>query len=80
MLKRDEDFDGSYESLVSLGMQIGDAKPRATPSEVLAKMQKGLYRDFAGEGTDTRCPICLDDVRQSFLFIWIMNSSNIDNV
>ncbi|KJA22495.1 hypothetical protein HYPSUDRAFT_139139, partial [Hypholoma sublateritium FD-334 SS-4] len=57
----DEDFDSSYESLLSLGMQIGDVKPRATPSEVLSKMQKGVYSDFAGEGTDTRCPICLDD-------------------
>ena len=49
-------------------MPIGDVKPRATPSEVLSKMQKGVYRDFAGEGTDTRCPICLDDVREVILF------------
>lgn len=49
-------------------MQIGDVKPRATPTEVLSKMQKGVYRDFAGEGTDTRCPICLDDVREDVLF------------
>ncbi|KAF8184833.1 hypothetical protein BJ912DRAFT_852939, partial [Pholiota molesta] len=57
----DEDFDDSYENLLSLSMQIGDVKPRATPSEVLEKMEKAIYKDWATDGSDTRCPICLDD-------------------
>ncbi|KAF9476245.1 hypothetical protein BDN70DRAFT_767045, partial [Pholiota conissans] len=57
----DEDFDDSYENLLSLSMQIGDAKPRGTPSNVIDKMEKGLYKDWAMESSDTRCPICLDD-------------------
>jgi len=62
-LQRDEDFDGSYEGLVSLTQIIGDAKPKSTPSEILEKMEKAQYKDWATADSDKRCPICLDDVR-----------------
>ena len=60
--QRDEDFDESYESLISLAAALGDAKPRGAPSEIVEKMEKGKYKDWKTEGSDVRCPICLDDV------------------
>ncbi|KAG8750039.1 hypothetical protein FRC12_013102, partial [Ceratobasidium sp. 428] len=38
---RDEEFDDSYEGLLRLAARIGDAKPRGTPSEVIAAMPSG---------------------------------------
>lgn len=64
--QRDEDFDSSYESLIALAQSLGDAKPRATPKDVLDALPNGLYKDWQTPGCDTRCPICLDDVRHSF--------------
>ena len=60
--QRDEDFDESYESLISLAAALGEAKPRGAPSEVVEKMEKGKYKDWKTEESDVRCPICLDDV------------------
>ena len=68
--QRDEDFDESYESLISLAAALGEAKPRGAPSEIVEKMEKGKYKDWKTEGSDVRCPICLDDVR---FFSYILN-------
>ncbi|KAF8623770.1 hypothetical protein AX15_006211 [Amanita polypyramis BW_CC] len=58
---RDEDFDESYESLLSLAAAIGDVKPRCTPEEVISKLETAMYKDWATSDCDKRCPICLDD-------------------
>ncbi|RDB29834.1 hypothetical protein Hypma_013932 [Hypsizygus marmoreus] len=58
---RDEDFDESYESLLSLAASLGEAKPRATPDGVIAGLETGLYKDWKTADSDHRCPICLDD-------------------
>ncbi|KAJ7044544.1 hypothetical protein C8F04DRAFT_590129 [Mycena alexandri] len=62
---RDEDFDGSYENLLTLGGLIGDAKPKATPEHVLAGLESASYKDWATAESDPRCPICLDDYQPS---------------
>lgn len=64
--QRDEDFDASYETLLSLGGMIGEAKPRATPDHVIAGLENATYKEWATSESDQRCPICLDDV--SFVF------------
>jgi hypothetical protein len=60
---RDEDFDQSYEGLMSLAASLGDVKPRATPDHVIAGLKTGFYKDWASEDCDKRCPICLDDYK-----------------
>ena len=65
--QRDEDFDTSYESLLSLAATLGDVKPRCTSESVIASLPTGLYRDWATPDSDARCPICLDDVCASDL-------------
>ncbi|KAH9855515.1 hypothetical protein C2E23DRAFT_724188, partial [Lenzites betulinus] len=63
--QRDEDFDFSYEGLLSLSNLLGDVKPRGTPADIVSSLPKGKYRDWATPGvTDERCPICLDDYTQ----------------
>ncbi|KAI0317835.1 hypothetical protein OF83DRAFT_1057920, partial [Amylostereum chailletii] len=57
----DEEFDSSYESLLSLAATLGDAKPRSTPEDVIKSLPKGQYKDWKHADSDTRCPICLDD-------------------
>ncbi|KZV63069.1 hypothetical protein PENSPDRAFT_554871, partial [Peniophora sp. CONT] len=57
----DEDFDSSYESLLDLESIIGDARPRRTDEATLKAMPKGKYAEWKQEGSDERCPICLDD-------------------
>ncbi|KXN91284.1 RING finger protein 44 [Leucoagaricus sp. SymC.cos] len=57
----DEDFDDSYENLLSLQDALGEVRPRSTPEAVLRKLQKGKYREWAKEGSEIRCPICLED-------------------
>ncbi|KAF9045810.1 hypothetical protein BDZ89DRAFT_942516 [Hymenopellis radicata] len=61
VLKRDEDFDDSYESLIMLGSMLGEAVPKATPSEVISGLKTGLYKEWQTTDGDKRCPICLDD-------------------
>ncbi|KAK2462784.1 hypothetical protein APHAL10511_005175 [Amanita phalloides] len=58
---RDEDFDESYESLLSLAAAIGDVKPRCTPEEVISRLETATYKDWVTQDCDKRCPICLDD-------------------
>ncbi|KAK7054233.1 RING-type domain-containing protein [Favolaschia claudopus] len=60
---RDEDFDSSYETLLSLGGWIGDARPKATPDNVLSSLETATYKDWATTDSDQRCPICLDDYK-----------------
>jgi len=60
---RDEDFDQSYEGLMSLAATLGEVKPRTTPDHVVAGLKAGFYKDWASEDCDTRCPICLDDYK-----------------
>ncbi|KAE9390124.1 hypothetical protein BT96DRAFT_833867, partial [Gymnopus androsaceus JB14] len=59
----DEDFDQSYEGLMSLAATLGEVKPRTTPDHVVAGLKAGFYKDWASEDCDTRCPICLDDYK-----------------
>ncbi|KAL0959357.1 hypothetical protein HGRIS_014612 [Hohenbuehelia grisea] len=66
---RDEDFDESYEGLMRLAATIGEARPRRTPDNVLAELPTGLYKDWANEDSDPRCPICLDDYKPSDLLM-----------
>ncbi|KAI0666381.1 hypothetical protein C8Q78DRAFT_984142, partial [Trametes maxima] len=59
---RDEDFDVSYEGLLSLSSLLGDVKPRGTPADIITSLPKGTYSEWARPGTtEERCPICLDD-------------------
>ncbi|KAF5381678.1 hypothetical protein D9615_005573 [Tricholomella constricta] len=58
---RDEDFDESYESLLSLAASLGEAKPRCTPDGVISSLETGLFKDWKTADSDHRCPICLDD-------------------
>ncbi|KAI0746441.1 hypothetical protein C8Q80DRAFT_1104537 [Daedaleopsis nitida] len=60
--QHDDEFDMSYEGLLSLSSLLGDVKPRGTPADVLASLPKGKYSEWATPGeTGERCPICLDD-------------------
>ncbi|KAJ7284027.1 hypothetical protein C8J57DRAFT_751635 [Mycena rebaudengoi] len=62
---RDEDFDASYENLLTLSGIIGDVKPKSTPQHVIADLESGLYQEWATPESDKRCPICLDDYEPS---------------
>ncbi|KAI0325565.1 hypothetical protein GY45DRAFT_1260617 [Cubamyces sp. BRFM 1775] len=65
-MQRDEDFDFSYEGLLSLSSLLGDVKPRGTPADIIASLPKGTYNEWARPGTtEERCPICLDDYQPS---------------
>ncbi|KDQ55502.1 hypothetical protein JAAARDRAFT_134088, partial [Jaapia argillacea MUCL 33604] len=57
----DEDFDGSYESLLSLAATLGDVRPRRVPENVIESLPNAAYSQWATEDADKRCPICLDD-------------------
>ncbi|KII85440.1 hypothetical protein PLICRDRAFT_115823, partial [Plicaturopsis crispa FD-325 SS-3] len=59
----DEDFDSSYEGLLSISAALGEARPRATPDHVIASLPTGFYKDWATPDSDARCPICLDDYK-----------------
>ncbi|KAJ3966455.1 hypothetical protein EV361DRAFT_809052, partial [Lentinula raphanica] len=59
----DEDFDQSYEGLMSLAATLGEVKPRATPDHVIAGLKTGFYKDWVSDDCDKRCPICLDDYK-----------------
>ncbi|TDL20360.1 hypothetical protein BD410DRAFT_725966, partial [Rickenella mellea] len=59
----DEDFDSSYENLLALAASLGEARPRATPSHVIASLPTAFYKDWQTPDSDCRCPICLDDYK-----------------
>ncbi|KAF7301843.1 RING-type domain-containing protein [Mycena indigotica] len=58
---RDEDFDTSYESLLTLSGLIGEARPKGTSDETLSSLESAQYQEWATADSDHRCPICLDD-------------------
>jgi hypothetical protein len=60
--QRDEDFDTSYESLLSLAATIGEVRPRHTPDTVINSLPTGTFKEWRNTESDQRCPICLDDV------------------
>ena len=60
--QRDEDFDASYESLLSLAATIGDVRPRHTPDHVINSLPTATFKEWRNAESDQRCPICLDDV------------------
>ena len=65
--QRDEDFDESYEGLLSLSAALGEVKPKSTPASILSELETAQYKDWATSESDQRCPICLDDVRLCIL-------------
>ena len=71
MWQRDEDFDTSYESLLSLAATLGEVKPRSVPEKVLKALPTAQYRDWMSVDSDERCSICLDDVRVSEGSEWV---------
>ncbi|KAF8154796.1 hypothetical protein B0H34DRAFT_537887 [Crassisporium funariophilum] len=73
---RDEDFDESYESLISLASTLGDAKPKSTSSKVLSGMKSAQYKDWATPDSDQRCPICLDDYQPTDSVLKLTNCSH----
>ncbi|KAF9559948.1 hypothetical protein CPC08DRAFT_637153, partial [Agrocybe pediades] len=72
----DEEFDDSYENLISLSQWLGDAKPKSTPSDILEKMEKAQYKDWATDDSDKRCPICLDDYGQTDKVLKLTNCAH----
>ena len=71
MTQRDEDFDESYEGLLSLSAALGEVKPKSTPASILSELETAQYKDWATSESDQRCPICLDDVRPIVFFFFI---------
>jgi hypothetical protein len=60
--QRDEDFDTSYENLLSLAATIGEVRPRHTSDSVINSLPTGIFKEWRNAESDQRCPICLDDV------------------
>jgi hypothetical protein len=60
--QRDEDFDASYENLLTLAATIGDVRPRNTPDHVIDSLPSATFKEWRDAESDQRCPICLDDV------------------
>jgi hypothetical protein len=60
--QRDEDFDASYENLLSLAATIGDVRPRHTPDHIINSLPSATFKEWRNAESDQRCPICLDDV------------------
>jgi len=73
---RDEDFDESYEGLLSLSATLGDVKPKATPPSILSELETGQYKDWATSESDQRCPICLDDYQPTDPVLKLNNCSH----
>ncbi|EEB90029.1 hypothetical protein MPER_11819 [Moniliophthora perniciosa FA553] len=62
---RDEDFDTSYESLLTLEAALGEVKSKATPQHIIEGLETADYKEWATDDSDKRCPICLDDYKSS---------------
>ncbi|TFK69218.1 hypothetical protein BDN72DRAFT_768209 [Pluteus cervinus] len=76
VLQRDEDFDTSYEGLMSLTAALGEVKPKNTPDKVVEEMEAAHYKDWATTESDRRCPICLDDYQPSDPVLKLNNCSH----
>ncbi|KAF9230919.1 hypothetical protein BU15DRAFT_56734, partial [Melanogaster broomeanus] len=61
----DEEFDDSYEGLLSLSNALGEVRSRATPEEMIASLPNGTFKEWEKEDSETRCAICLDDYEPS---------------
>jgi len=57
----DSEIDNSYEGLLRLGERIGLARPPHTPASIINSLPRGVFNEFPNPGSETRCPICLDD-------------------
>ncbi|EFI26638.1 hypothetical protein CC1G_15410 [Coprinopsis cinerea okayama7 len=57
----DDEFDDSYETLLSLTEELGEVRPRRTPANVIDSFTSASYSELANGESDKRCPICLDD-------------------
>ncbi|KAF8266221.1 hypothetical protein EI94DRAFT_1586477, partial [Lactarius quietus] len=60
----DEDFDTSYENLLSLAATIGEVRPRHTPDHVIELLPTAMFKEWRNAESDQRCPICLDDYQE----------------
>lgn len=58
----DELFDDSYEALLSLSSMLGEVRSKATPEDVITSLPTGTFKEWKKDDSETRCPICLDDV------------------
>ncbi|KAF8811219.1 hypothetical protein BYT27DRAFT_7089847, partial [Phlegmacium glaucopus] len=72
----DEDFDESYEGLLSLSATLGDVKPRSTPASIISGLETAQYKDWATLESDQRCPICLDDYQLTDQVLKLNNCSH----
>jgi phosphate uptake regulator len=52
--QRDEDFDESYESLLSLAATIGEMRPRHTPDSVISLLPIGTFKEWRNSDTTMR--------------------------
>jgi hypothetical protein len=60
----DDEFDDSYDGLLRLGVLLGEVKGRGTPQEIVDALPTATYKEWSNaQDCETRCPICLDDVR-----------------
>ena len=41
---------------------LGEVRSKATPEEVIASLPTGTFKEWKKDDSETRCPICLDDV------------------
>ncbi|KAF8999120.1 hypothetical protein BDQ17DRAFT_1246899, partial [Cyathus striatus] len=72
----DEDFDPSYEALLSLSDTIGDAKPRGIPESVIEGLETGSFKEWQTSDGDKRCPICLEDYAQEDMLMKLSECSH----
>jgi hypothetical protein len=59
----DEDFDSSYEALISLSERIGEVVKKGMSADQIAKLKSAPWTESAAQETpaDSRaCPICLE--------------------
>lgn len=49
---------------------LGEVRPRGLSEQAIASLPSGTYSEWATPGeTEERCPICLDDVRTSAIYL-----------
>ena len=47
---------------------LGEVRSRATPEDVIASLPTGTFKEWKRDDSETRCPICLDDVSAVLVF------------
>ncbi|KAG6820021.1 hypothetical protein H0H93_006359 [Arthromyces matolae] len=73
---RDEDWNGDYDTLISLAATLGDVKPRSTSDDVMATLETGLFKEWQTPESDHRCPICLDDYQADDILLKLADCSH----